>query len=244
MKPENWISATGRRPWVAMPTPRPAISPSARGGPSTRSAPKRRCRPSVARNTPPLTPTSSPNTTTFGSAPRAWARARLMASTRVTSAMVARSRCGGALFGQFPALPGEGGGQGFVQVVEHGGGGRRRGGEVGGHLLLHLPGAVGQAFGLLGFIPGAEPRQIAAQAQHRLPLAVVLHFVPGAIAGGIIGGGVVGEAIGEGLDEVGPLPPPCPLDGKGQALPQHHHIVAVHLLAAEARRQGLLRQGL
>ncbi|MNR01068.1 hypothetical protein D3C85_1168620 [compost metagenome] len=67
MKPWNWNSATGLSPWVAMPTATPAISPSASGVSITRLKPNLSRRPTVARNTPPLTPTSSPSTTTSGS---------------------------------------------------------------------------------------------------------------------------------------------------------------------------------
>ena len=41
MKPMNWISATGFKPCVAMPTDMPAIVASASGVSCTRSAPKR-----------------------------------------------------------------------------------------------------------------------------------------------------------------------------------------------------------
>ena len=112
MKPMNWISPTGLRPCAAMPTHRPLISSSASGVSITRSGPKRFCRPTVARKTPPLTPTSSPSTTTFGSSCMARASARLTASTSVTSAM------GGTL--QLVALGGVDVRQLGVEVIEHG----------------------------------------------------------------------------------------------------------------------------
>ena len=70
-----------------MPTHKPLISNSDRGVSITRWGPKRCCRPAVARKTPPLMPTSSPNTTTLGSSSIARARAKVTASTRVTSGM-------------------------------------------------------------------------------------------------------------------------------------------------------------
>src|ERR1700758_4880437 len=70
-----------------MPTHTPLISNSASGVSITRLGPKRCCSPTVARNTPPLTPTSSPSTTTAGSSSMARASARLTASTSVTSAI-------------------------------------------------------------------------------------------------------------------------------------------------------------
>src|SRR5437870_1238635 len=94
-----------------MPTQRPLISSSASGVSSTRSEPKRCCSPTVARNTPPLTPTSSPSTTTPGSSARARASARFTASTSVTS---------GTGRSQLLALAGIGLGQRGVEVIEHG----------------------------------------------------------------------------------------------------------------------------
>src|SRR4051812_3679364 len=70
-----------------MPSDMPAIIPSASGVSCTRSLPNFSCRPAVARNTPPFTPTSSPSTTTVGSCAISHACARLMASIIVTLAM-------------------------------------------------------------------------------------------------------------------------------------------------------------
>ena len=85
----NWISATGLRPFNAMPTAIPAMAISARGVSTTLSAPKRSRRPSVTRKTPPSIPTSSPRTTTEGSLSisplRAWLRADTMFRTAITS---------------------------------------------------------------------------------------------------------------------------------------------------------------
>ena len=64
MKPSNCASATGFMPCEAMPTVRPAMVVSSSGVSRMRSVPKVADRPAVARNTPPLTPTSSPSTTT------------------------------------------------------------------------------------------------------------------------------------------------------------------------------------
>ena len=67
-KPSNCASATGFMPCAAMPTVRPAMVVSSSGVSITRWLPNSACRPAVARNTPPLTPTSSPSTTTESSA--------------------------------------------------------------------------------------------------------------------------------------------------------------------------------
>merc|ERR1712096_12330 len=66
-KPKNWISTTGRNPSSVRPSPIEASPLSARGVSKTRASPNSFCRPSVARNTPPFTPTSSPKTRTFSS---------------------------------------------------------------------------------------------------------------------------------------------------------------------------------
>ena len=62
----EWISATGMSPEMAMPTARPMIPSSDRLVSNTRATPNRFCSPSVTRCTPPLTPTSSPNTSALG----------------------------------------------------------------------------------------------------------------------------------------------------------------------------------
>src|SRR5438132_1608555 len=67
MKSANWISAMGIRPLSAAPIATPTIADSARGVSSTRASPKRAYRPSVAPDTPPFLPTSSPRTRTRSS---------------------------------------------------------------------------------------------------------------------------------------------------------------------------------
>src|SRR5215831_13535564 len=85
----NWISPTGLSPCAAIPTQAPLIKSSDSGVSITRSGPKRSSRETVARNTPPFTPTSSPSTITSGSSCIARASARLTASTSVDSGIVA-----------------------------------------------------------------------------------------------------------------------------------------------------------
>src|SRR5690606_18781381 len=87
-KPSNWASATGFMPCAARPTDRPAMVVSSSGVSSTRCGPNFCCRPAVARNTPPLTPTSSPSTSTDGSCSSSHARARVIASIRVIGVAV------------------------------------------------------------------------------------------------------------------------------------------------------------
>src|SRR6266540_6834760 len=67
LKSANCISAIGRRPAIAAPTATPTIDDSASGVSMMRSGPNSSMNPSVARNTPPRTPTSSPSTITRSS---------------------------------------------------------------------------------------------------------------------------------------------------------------------------------
>src|ERR1700733_14409669 len=67
MKSWNWISAIGRRPFIAAPMATPTISDSASGLSSTRASPNSFCNPSVTPKTPPLAPTSSPRIITRSS---------------------------------------------------------------------------------------------------------------------------------------------------------------------------------
>ena len=88
MKSWNWISATGRRPFMAMPIAVPTIPSSESGVSKQRWAPNSSVSPSVARNTPPLGPTSSPNTSTVGSRRMTVLRPSFTAWIRVRVAMV------------------------------------------------------------------------------------------------------------------------------------------------------------
>src|SRR5262249_3917059 len=108
----NWISPTGLSPCAAMPTQAPLISSSDSGVSMTRSGPKRCCSPTVARNTPPFTPTSSPSTITFGSSCIPRASAVLTASTSGDSGI------GGPL--QLDALWNVDLGKFSIEVIEQG----------------------------------------------------------------------------------------------------------------------------
>src|SRR5512144_1689824 len=104
MKSENSISATGRRPFIAIPIAIPRIPPSFSGVSITRSGPNRRSNPSVARKTPPSRPTSSPRTQTDGSRAISVASASLTALISVTSAIASPlpGEQGVALLGEVP----------------------------------------------------------------------------------------------------------------------------------------------
>src|SRR5690606_38126217 len=141
---------------------RPAKVISSSGVSSTRSGPNCCCRPAVARNTPPLTPTSSPSTTTLSSWRLAYASAWVIASIRVMgvffcSAIALLTGNGGI------ALRGQVGGQLRVQVIEHRFHRLDLRLEVGVDLLVHLAAAFLQPRLFLLLVPVLGLLQVLAQ---------------------------------------------------------------------------------
>src|SRR5512140_2838385 len=116
MKSENSISATGRRPFIAIPIAMPTIPVSFSGVSITRSGPNRGHNPSVARKTPPSRPTSSPRMQTDGSRAISVASASLIALISLTSAiaLLFPGEQGVALLGEVP-------GDFRVDILEHAG---------------------------------------------------------------------------------------------------------------------------
>src|SRR5215472_2406105 len=157
----NWISPTGFSPCAAMPTQSPPISASDSGVSKTRSTPKRCCNPVVARNTPPLTPTSSPNTTTSGSSARARASAKLIASTSVALGIEVLD---------FLALGGIGAWHSGVEVVEHGFRRTRTDRKVAFDGRFDLLFGFGGDFFLVRFAPIHSADQIISQPSNWLLL--------------------------------------------------------------------------
>src|SRR5438876_1526281 len=160
-------------PYSARPTDVPMMPASASGVSTTRSAPKRSIRPSVARKTPPLRPTSSPSTRTRSSAASATASASLMASTRVRLGMGLLLVAGCLqVRPQLAALGLQYGRWRAVDVVEHGLGRWRRlgqrGGDDAGHALARL---LLQRL-LARAIPLPLALQVRAQADERVALAL------------------------------------------------------------------------
>src|SRR3954467_8257126 len=237
-KPANWISATGRSPSAAMPTAMPAIRPSASGVSATRSGPKRCCNPAVARNTPPFRPTSSPSTTTLSSSSIARASARLMPSTSV---MFDMALC---FFRQLRELADVLLRQPRVEMLEHLLGSRRRRLEVRLHHLLHVRrGFLGERLFFL-LRPRALGVQPGAQPEDRLFLPVLRHFLGAAVARRIVRRGVVGQAVSECFDQRRAGAAARLLYGAADAIAHRDEIVAVDLLAIDARGDGLLRNRL
>src|SRR5262245_30911461 len=176
-----------------MPTHKPLMRSSANGVSITRSGPKRCCSPTVARNTPPLRPTSSPNTMTLASSCMALASARLTASTRVTSGMESTL--------ELVALGGVGGRQVLEEMIKHGFWCARPRGQVARDGRIDLALAIGCELLLLGLPPGLLADQVGPQPRDGLLLPAHLHFLRWPIARSIVGGRVVPEAIGERFDE-------------------------------------------
>src|SRR5690348_11750007 len=200
MKPSNCASATGFMPCAARPTVTPAMVVSSSGVSSTRSSPNFSCRPTVARNTPPLTPTSSPSTTTESSCCISYASAWVTASIRVMAAMSVRSffqrERKVALLLQVRRDLGEG-------VIEHRGHRLCLALEVGIHFVVHPVAALFLQCLFLLLVPGLLRLQPGAQALDRVLLPRVLDLFLATVAARVVGGGVVAQAIGDAFDHAG-----------------------------------------
>src|SRR6266702_1543905 len=171
----NSISPIGFSPCTAMPTQSPLMRSSASGVSRTRSDPKRFCKPTGARKTPPSTPTSSPRTGTPGSSSIARASARLTASTKVTSGIV--------LSREFPALHGIGLGQIGIQVIEDGFGSTRLHCQIAFDRRFDALMALGGKLVLVRFGPHfLANNKMGPQARYRFFLPMSLYFVGRAIA--------------------------------------------------------------
>src|SRR5260370_12025719 len=165
-----------------MPTDSQLMKSAASGVSITRSAPNRCCRPTVARKTPPLTPTSSPSTTTLASSSMARASARLIASTSVTSGIGASA--------ELRPLAGIGSREFGVEMVEHRLWRARRVRQIALDRRLDLLLAVGRELLLLHFAPRLLTYEIGAQARDRLLLPAGLNLLGRTVTRRVIGGRV------------------------------------------------------
>src|SRR5215831_12666481 len=233
-KPMNWISPTGLSPCAAIPTQAPLISSSDSGGSITRSAPTRCCSPTVARNTPPFTPTSSPSTITFGSSRIARASARLTASTNVDSGMgptLQLVTLGSVELGKFG-----------IEVIEHRLWRPWLHRQVpfhrGVNALLTLP---CQLF-LLRLAPRSLAHEVGAQSRDRLLLPTPLDLFGRAIASRVICGGVIAEPVGDRLNKARALSAASSCNSLLGGGAHGDDVVAVDLLPSKAGSDRLLRQ--
>src|SRR3990167_1294507 len=265
MNPMNWISATGFRPCDAMPTLMPAISASASGVSITRRQPKRSFRPLVARNTPPLVPTSSPSTTTLGSFCMARASARFTASTSVTTwvagscspdvcgrvlllktplvpMMIASRQTRCFLFSPFP-LCDQVRWCGVEQVVE----------QIVHrwqwqcleilHALLYFDLAFGNQLLFFLFVPEPALVQECLQAFHRFLQPGSIDFLVIAVTGGVIGRGVIAQAIGDGFDQCRTFAGTGFFQRILHGVVNGAHIIAIHLETFDAGGHCFLGNG-
>src|SRR5215467_23018 len=232
----NWISPTGLSPCAAMPTQSPLIRSSASGVSITRSAPKRCCSPTVARKTPPLTPTSSPSTTTLASSSIARANARLMASTSVSSGIRASA--------ELPSLARVGSRQLGVEMIEHRLRRARRGCQIALDRRLDLFLALGRELFLLRLAPRFLADEIGAQPHDRLLLPARLNLLGWTVARRVIGGRMVAQPIGQRLDQPRPATRASLRDRLLRCGAHGDDVVAVNLLADKTRGDRLLCQRL
>src|SRR4249919_903459 len=245
--PSNCASATGFMPCEARPTVRPAIVVSSSGVSSTRSDPNVACKPAVARNTPPLTPTSSPSTTTVSSLRISYARAWVIASISVIAAGAAVA--GSAMA---TALPCDGFGtlreqvrrRIAVEVIEHRGHRLHLAFKVRIDLDVHQLAALLDPRRFLRFGPRAGGGEVIAQAHVRFSRPGRLDLVFAAIAARVVGGGVVVQAIGHELDAAAAFAVAGACDRATHAFEHGDEIVAVHLQAMQAAGDALLRERL
>src|SRR4249919_3072306 len=239
MKPSNCASATGRMPCEARPTVRPAMVVSSSGVSSTRWSPKVACRPAVARNTPPLTPTSSPSTTTVSSCLSSQASACVIASMRVIAAISATLPLEG-----FGTLGGHVMRHVAVQVIEHRLHRLHAGGEVGVDLLVSALVRFHQPQLFLVLVPDFQVGEVLAQAQEGLAFPAGLHFFLAAIAARVVGGGVVGQSVGDELDAAAAVAVARALEREVHGRAHRDDVVAVDLQRFQAAGDALLRQSL
>src|SRR5436190_7125721 len=236
MKPMNCISATGFKPCAARPTLMPAISVSASGVSKTRAEPKRCCRPAVARNTPPFAPTSSPSTTTLSSASSSCASACVTASTSVISLMARASHRVALLMQRRRQLR--------EQMLEHRLGWARRYGEELGDGLLDARVARFACRGLLRLAPEPLAQQVRLETRERVEALRALDVLARAITCRVVGRRVVVQPIRQRFDDVRAAAVASFCERPLHDRMHCDDVVAVDLLAGDARGDRFLRKGL
>src|SRR3990172_8742681 len=235
MKSENSISATGRRPFIAIPIAMPTIPTSFSGVSITRSCPNRRNNPSVARKTPPSRPTSSPRTQTDGSRAISVASASLTALISVTSGIASPlpGEQGVALLGEVP-------GNFRVDILEHAG--QRNGRRVLGRLDRPAYDLLRSRLLRGRVLEQAPPHEERGESPDRVLPAPGRHLLFGPVDRRVVGGRVRPEAVCKRLDQRAPFPGPRAAHRVPDHLADRQHVVAVDADAGKAVRRGLLRQ--
>ena len=169
------------------------------------SAPKASSRPSVARNTPPSLPTSSPRTRTLSSSRIASARAWRTASTMVVSAIsvsIAPGRCPRFIDKGLPLLF-QRVREGFIEPIEHAFDWLRRSRFVQSRSLLDFFAAGPNQVLFLDFAPAILPHHEVSESRDGLLLPVCAHVLIVSVAPRIICRGMVAQSVGDSLHERG-----------------------------------------
>src|SRR6185369_3452975 len=215
-----------------MPMAAPTIADSDRGVSITRSAPKRSCRPSVTRNTPPSRPTSSPRMTIRLSRSISWRRARLMACTMLRCAI-----------SEFLQLPGLTRAERCAGMFEHLRRDRREDGFHGQHRVVDGHGRALLHLFPVCLIPELLLCHIPLQSQDRVACFPDCHFIRRAVAASIIGRGMIPYPVGEAFDESRSSSATGLAERLGRGPVDGKYVVAVDLYPFEAVGNSLLSQG-
>src|SRR6202521_3586785 len=214
----------------------PAITPSESGVSITRPAPCLANRPSVARNTPPLRPTSSPNTTTRWSRAISSVRAWFTASTTVISAK--------AVLGETLELSFQPWGSICMNLAEiEIRVGRRlplrllpRHSKLVLHLVLH---AIQRSL-----VHNSTRLEMQLHASQGVAVDPQVMKLARLVTGRVIGCGVKSQPVGDCLDECRPLTFAGAPRRLAHRCVHRKQVVAVALDAGEAIGDGFLGQGL
>src|SRR5690554_5806323 len=184
-----------------MPSAAPMIAASDSGESMTLSGPYLSKSLSVARNTPPRLPTSSPMTTTRSSRAISLSRVVAMAWAIVWTLILFLPPGRAPSPQELPALAHEARGDLGVDVVEHPldrRGARRLGPR---DRVLELGAELGARLLLGRVIPQVAALEEAAVARQRVAATPRLHLLARSVAGVVVGRGVAAVAVDDELDE-------------------------------------------
>src|SRR5690606_19449743 len=220
-----------------MPSAAPMIAASDSGESITLSGPYFSNSLSVARNTPPRLPTSSPMTTTRSSRAISLSSVAAMACAIVCRLMVWRPPGPSRL--ELPALLGQALGHLGVDVLEPPLDRRRAGGLGLVHRRLDARLDLGAGALLLALVPQAPALEEAAEARQRVAPLPRLDLLARPVAGVVVGRGVAAVAVDDELDERRTHALAGALDGLAGHVVRGQHVHAVHEVAGHAVGVGL-----
>src|SRR5712691_2660840 len=214
----------------------PAITPSESGVSMTRSAPNSPYRPSVARNTPPLRPTSSPKTTTRESRAISRFNAWFTASTTVSSATVMLLKSF-----ELSLQPSRWCGVGLAEVER----------RVGSRLVLRfVPGDAELVLHLFfdaiqrGLVGDSARLEMQLHSPQRVPIDPQVVKLTRLVACRIVRGRVEPKAVGHCLDKRRSFSFACAARRLAHRGVYGEEVVAIALDAGEAVGDGFLRERL